>query len=109
MLASLPKSPRLLKAFSGREALALLDEQSPDLILMDFILPDMDGLVIRDYLSLDVRLAHIPLVFVSAYSRPDILALTGASKLTLFQMSAVSPIRLAQQIQTLLSTFTSDR
>lgn len=102
MLASQPQPPQILKAYSGREALALLDEQTPDLILMDFVLPDMDGMAIHDYLSLDARLAQIPIVFVSAHHLPDILTVSGASKVSLFQMTAVSPLRLAQQIQSLI-------
>ncbi len=103
MLLSLPEPPRILKAFSGREALALLEDQTPNLILMDWLLPDMDGLAIRDYLSLDPRRADIPFVFISAHSSADILVLSHASKLTLFQMSAVSPFKLARQIHGLLA------
>ena len=108
MLASLPQAPRIWKAFSGREALALLDEQIPDLILMDLVLPDMDGLAIRDYLSLDARRAGIPFVFISAYSSAELQALSRASKLTFYQMDIASPFKLARQIQALLDTFPPD-
>jgi CheY-like chemotaxis protein len=109
MLTSMPHSPRILKAFSGREALALLEEESPNLILMDLVLPDMDGLAIRDYLSLDARRSNIPLIFISAHNSADILTLRRASKLALYQMSSVSPVKLALQIQTLLSVFASNQ
>ena len=105
----LTPAPHILKAYSGREALALLERQSPDLVLMDFVLPDMEGMAIRDYMSLDARFAHIPVVFVSAHRRPDLLALNGASKLTLYQMTAVSPLKLAQQIQMILSVVSPNR
>src|SRR5262249_5136395 len=107
-LLSLPQAPRILKAFSGREALALLQQENPNLILMDFVLPDMDALAIRDYLSLDARRADIPFVFISAHSSADILALNRASRLCFYQMNAVSPFKLAHQIQALLAAVTSD-
>ncbi|MBD0382528.1 ATP-binding protein [Paenibacillus sedimenti] len=34
---------RLIKATNGREALALLEQQPPDLVLLDILLPDMNG------------------------------------------------------------------
>src|SRR5258707_14351776 len=43
MLSDLSPSAQVWKAYSGREALALLREQRPDAILLDFTLPDMDG------------------------------------------------------------------
>ncbi|MBI1260017.1 MAG: response regulator [Chloroflexi bacterium] len=109
MLASLPAPPHILKAYSGREALALIEAQTPSLILLDLLLPDMDGFAIRDYLRLDARYADIPIVFISAHSSDDMAAPSRASRIALYQMNAASPVKLSRQIQALLAAILPNR
>ena len=107
MLASLPEPPHLLKAYSGRETLALLHEETPDVILLDFVLPDMDGIALLNSLRADSRLARIPVLLVSAHRPPDILPLAGITKLTLFRLAGFSPTQLARHLEAILVTFGS--
>jgi PAS domain S-box-containing protein len=53
-------------AGNGREALALLEEYQPDLILLDLMLPQMDGMTFLHLLRKDARHWHIPVVVVTA-------------------------------------------
>jgi CheY-like chemotaxis protein len=106
MIASLPESPHITKAYGGREALALVREYSPDLILMDYVLPDMDGGTLLDTLDIDSRLTHLRVVLISAHHLPDLLALHSLTKLTFFQMSGISPLKLGQQLGAFLNAFT---
>jgi two-component system cell cycle response regulator DivK len=57
-----------LAARSGAEALALARERSPDLVLMDIQLPDMDGVDVLRALRADARTAAIPAVAVTAFA-----------------------------------------
>jgi two-component system OmpR family response regulator len=52
------------EATSGREALALAQEQSPDLIVLDVMLPDLDGLEVTRRLRGDG--VRIPVLFLTA-------------------------------------------
>ena len=58
----------VITASNGGEALELLrrDAQVPDLILLDLMMPVMDGRAFRDAQKKDARLAGIPVVVVSA-------------------------------------------
>jgi CheY-like chemotaxis protein len=107
MLNSLPEPPHLLKAYSGRECLALLREETPDVILLDFVLPDVDGMAMLDYLRTESRLARIPVLLVSAHRPSDILPVPGVAKLTLFRLTGFSPAHLARNIEALLVAFGS--
>ena len=54
------------QAFSGEEALMLIRKQSPQLIITDLMMPDLNGLELIDKLKQDRFTKHIPLIIVSA-------------------------------------------
>jgi CheY-like chemotaxis protein len=66
MLASTDKGHRLLRAPNGQRALSLLRERKPDLMLLDLVMPGMDGYAVLREKSLDVTIRDIPVVVVSA-------------------------------------------
>jgi CheY-like chemotaxis protein len=49
----------------GRAAVARIREEMPDLILLDIILPGIDGTTIAQQVLDDPRIAHIPIVFLT--------------------------------------------
>lgn len=55
-------------ASNGQEALDLLNsaEELPQLILLDLMMPVMDGFQFRDHQTKDSRLSHIPVFIMSA-------------------------------------------
>lgn len=60
------------KAYNGQEALDVLSAMKtlPDLILLDIMMPVMDGFVFRQEMQKDLRLNSIPVVVMSADSHP---------------------------------------
>jgi diguanylate cyclase (GGDEF)-like protein/PAS domain S-box-containing protein len=64
--AALSSEFDLQTATSGRVGLALAAESPPDLILLDVMMPEMDGFEVCRRLKADVRLKKIPVVFVTA-------------------------------------------
>ena len=53
-------------ASDGREAIELAGRLKPDLILLDIMMPKMDGLEVCRHLKSDPALAKIPVVLLSA-------------------------------------------
>lgn len=53
-------------ALSGEIALKAIKTQVPDIILLDIIMPEMDGYEVCHILKSDAKTAHIPIIFISA-------------------------------------------
>ncbi len=56
------------RAYSGEEALDLLAKDPPDLVLLDLMLPGMDGYEVCRQMQRDVRLAQVPVIMLTAKS-----------------------------------------
>jgi len=56
----------VLTALSGREALGVASAECPDLILLDVMMPDMDGIEVCRRLKEDARTRTIPVILVTA-------------------------------------------
>jgi DNA-binding response OmpR family regulator len=62
-------------ALTGGQALAAVKHQAPDLILLDIMLPDMDGYAVCQKLRSNSQSSHIPILFLTQKnSRSDILS-----------------------------------
>ncbi|MGM9513509.1 diguanylate cyclase domain-containing protein [Roseateles sp. DB2] len=57
---------QVLMATSGEQALALCARQPPDLILLDLMMPGMDGFEVCRRIKADPALADIPVIFLTA-------------------------------------------
>jgi adenylate cyclase len=55
-----------LTAIDGDEALAIAREKQPDLILLDIMMPKMDGIEVCRHLKADLSLRFMPIIMVTA-------------------------------------------
>jgi len=58
-------------AENGRQALEMMHESAFDLVLLDIMMPEMDGFEVLKRLKSDDRLEHIPVIMISAMSEID--------------------------------------
>ena len=56
---------------SGKDALKFLGKRKVDLILLDYMMPDMDGPEVMTEIREDPALAGIPIVFLTGVSEKD--------------------------------------
>lgn len=56
----------ILTAYSGQEALNLVAADKPDLILLDVMMPDMDGIAVCQQLQANPETKSIPVIFITA-------------------------------------------
>ena len=62
---------RVAVAKDGREALDLLRAQPFDLVLLDIMMPELNGYQVLEQLKADERLRHIPVIMISAVDELD--------------------------------------
>jgi putative two-component system response regulator len=65
---------QVLTAASGEEGLRIAQEQRPDLVLLDIMLPQMKGRDVCVRLKADPRTQHIPVIFLTALGLADHVA-----------------------------------
>lgn len=65
------KNYNLAYALSGQEALDFIDKKTPDLILLDIMMPGMDGFEVKSILNKDAIKREIPVIFITALEEPE--------------------------------------
>ena len=92
----------VLQAFDGEEALTLIDERPPDLVLLDWMLPQLSGLEVCRRLRRRPDTAHLPIIMLTARGEePDRLRGldTGADD---FIAKPFSPAELIARVRAVL-------
>jgi len=103
IIFSLQRQPyRVIEATDGNEALCRIQQSKPDLILLDWMLPDMSGVELIKSLRQDVLYNDIPIIMLTARAEEE-------NKLRGFKAGAddyvtkpFSPKELAARIEAML-------
>ena len=76
VLSAFLKSPSniVFVADSGKEAIRIAEEQQPDVILLDIMMPEMDGFETCERLKSSEATKQIPIIFVTSYDSPAVEA-----------------------------------
>lgn len=57
---------KVISAIDGEEALAQAVAENPDLILLDLMMPRIDGFAVLDILKSTPKISHIPVIILTA-------------------------------------------
>ncbi len=63
---------KISTAADGRSALAQLEEELPDLVLLDVMMPGMDGYEVTQRIRAMTSLPFIPILLITAYDQPSV-------------------------------------
>jgi len=61
----------LIPAVDGKTALEIVDEEDIDLILLDIMMPEMNGFEVCEKLKNNPKTKHIPIIFITAKNKPE--------------------------------------
>lgn len=56
----------VLAAYNGENGIKMVREKMPDLVILDVMLPGMDGYAVCEILKKDPTVKHIPIILVTA-------------------------------------------
>ncbi|NOX89237.1 MAG: response regulator [Calditrichaeota bacterium] len=62
---------KINQAHNGREALDVLDKEIPDLILLDALMPVMDGFQVAKHVKNDPQTKLVPIIMITALDTPQ--------------------------------------
>ena len=89
-------------ASNGVEALAKVQELMPEVVLLDWMMPEMDGIDVCRHLKADERTAHIPVIFLTARSQEAELRQGLSIGAIGYITKPFDALTLGQQVRTLL-------
>jgi two-component system, OmpR family, alkaline phosphatase synthesis response regulator PhoP len=92
----------VLTAATGREALETIRTRRPDLVLLDLMLPDIDGFGVCEILRRQPATATIPIVIISAWSTTDSRNLGLELGALDYLTKPFSPKALVERVQSLM-------
>lgn len=93
---------KVLTAESGREGLSKAETEKPDAILLDLMMPDMDGMAVLKELKANPNMAEIPVILLTAKVQS-----VNQNQSTQLKMAGViakpfDPLKLASQVAEIL-------
>ena len=89
-------------ATSGQEAISKLGEVNPDVILLDVMMPGMDGFEVCQFIKSDKRWQHIPIILVTALGSKKDLVRGIDSGADDFLSKPVSGLELSARVRSML-------
>ena len=102
MLSALGVEGETIKAYSGTQALRLAHERTPDLVLLDLLMPEMDGYEVLRHLRNDPVLRNTRVVAVTATSYGEEALQRRGGYFTLSQSAGVSTGTLIELLNAVL-------
>jgi DNA-binding response OmpR family regulator len=96
------KGFRVIEAENGLRGLELARRQRPDAILLDVMMPGIDGLTVGRTLAADADLCQVPVVMLSALGAPSDVDAGMATGVRAYLVKPFSPWELLELLERLL-------
>ena len=94
-------------ARDGQEALEILKNQLPDLVILDVMMPMVDGFATLEQIKKDERLRHCKVIFLSAKNKEKDIEKGLSLGANLYVTKPFSIKKLVEQVQELIQPETN--
>ena len=92
----------VITAENGQEALDVLDLETPDMIICDVMMPQMDGNALAQSVKNDPKLKDLPIIMVTASKEVDLVKKSFSSGCVLFLPKPFTAASLLSLLQLVL-------
>jgi CheY-like chemotaxis protein len=100
---------QVLLASDGPSGLAMIQQHKPDMVLLDLMLPEMDGFEVCQRAKGDPATRDIPIVFLTAQPQPASIARAMALGAAGYIVKPFDPVKLIDQINEVLDKVQAPR
>lgn len=102
MVTATGQTFKLRHAYDGQEGLLAMRADPPDLILLDLVMPELDGFQLLKQMKKEADLAAIPVVLLTATSYSEEAATQGKSQVVISRSDGLRPIEVLNCIQAVI-------
>ena len=95
---------RVVKSYSSKPAFELIRKETPDLVILDVMMPDISGLEVMKYIRKEPGLENIPVIVVSAKSMPSDIKTGLDAGASMYLTKPVGFLDLKQAVEKLVSS-----
>ena len=90
---------RILEASDGESALHLVRQERPDVVILDRMMPKLDGLEVAEAVLADPAIRHIPLILLTALEQPAVGGGEPAPEVFAYLLKPFSPLQLLETVR----------
>lgn len=94
---------QVVVASNGIEGLATIQKEKPDVVLLDLMMPGMDGFEVCQRVKADPAIRHIPIIFLTAQPQPAAVARAMALGAAGYLVKPFDPIKIIDQVNEALT------
>ena len=95
---------RVLTAGDGRQALDIMERERPQLVLLDLVMPQVDGIGVMEAMQQDERTRNVPVIVLTAQSlTPDDMVRLGRGATAILEKGLFSTNETLAQIEQALA------
>ncbi len=90
---------RILEASDGKSALHLVRQEQPDVVILDRMMPKLDGLAVARIVLADPAIRHIPLILLTALDPPVSIDGEPLPEVFAYLVKPFSPLQLLETVR----------
>lgn len=94
---------QVIVASDGTDGLALLRKHLPDVVLLDLMMPGIDGFEVCQRAKADESTRHIPIIFLTAQPQPAAVARAMSLGAAGYIVKPFDPVKIVDQVNEALS------
>lgn len=103
-LSSQPNMEVVAVAYNGKTCIEMLNQYEVDVLVLDIIMPYLDGIAVLDAIKEDEGLRNIEVIMLSAFGQESIMSQAAQNGASYFIMKPFEAERLAVQINHIMQS-----